>query len=88
MILKDMKQRSPEELSEELLRQIDVLRQHGQHVAALESRIASYEQQFNVPSSQIHEAIDTGRLDESVEVCDWIMDVELLERARTHSSAR
>lgn len=82
MILSDRKRRSPAELSDELLRQINVLRQHSKHVSMLETRVAAYEQRFNVPSSRIHDAINDGRLTETAEVCDWIMDVELLERAR------
>jgi len=88
VILNDRKRRSSAELSDELVRQITVLRQHSQHVSMLETRIAAYEQQFNIPSSLIHEAINDGRLTETSEVCDWIMDVELLERARHRPAAQ
>jgi len=41
--------------------------------------VAFCEAKYGIPSSDIHEAIDDGRLIESKEVCDWIFAHELLE---------
>ena len=41
--------------------------------------VAFCEAKYGIPSSEIHEAIDDGRLIESKEVCDWIFAHELLE---------
>lgn len=75
-------------MASDLLRRANIIRQHHEHVEALESRIAEFERRYGVPSSRIHQAIDSGELYESLEVCDWIMDVELLQRARSQTARR
>jgi hypothetical protein len=49
----------------------------------LRDRVAAYERQFGLPSSEIHAAIDRGDLIETWEVCGWIMDYESLLRAES-----
>lgn len=39
------------------------------------------ERKFGIPSERIHEAIDAGTLEETLEVVDWIFDYNLLCRA-------
>lgn len=46
----------------------------------IRERVAAYEAKYGIPSSEIHEAIDDGRLVDSHEVGLWIMDREILER--------
>ena len=41
--------------------------------------VAFCEAKYGIPSSEIHQAIDDGRLIESKEVCDWIFAYEILE---------
>ena len=41
--------------------------------------VAFCEAKYGIPSSEIHQAIDDGRLIESKEVCDWIFAHEILE---------
>lgn len=52
----------------------------------LGDRVAAYERQFGMPSSEIHAAIDRGDLVETLEVCKWIMDYESLLRAESRRS--
>ncbi len=85
MILRDHGQMEPEQLAQELLRQSDVLRRHSVHIATLEARVAASERHYNLPSDQIHAAIDAGTLEETAEVCNWIIDHDLLERSRLNA---
>jgi hypothetical protein len=39
------------------------------------------EVKYGIPSEEIHQAIDDGRLEETFEVCQWIFEYELLCRA-------
>ena len=45
----------------------------------LRSRVLAYEEQFGIPSSDVHDAIEDGRLQETLEVCEWIIDFERLD---------
>jgi hypothetical protein len=46
-------------------------------------RVQGYEDKFGIPSERIHQAIDEGTLAETLEVCHWIMEYDLLCRARS-----
>jgi hypothetical protein len=83
MILIDRSRQSPDDMARELLQEAEILRRHAEDIAALRARIAAYERQFGLPSSKIHAAINAGSLQETREVCDWIMDYELLERVQS-----
>jgi hypothetical protein len=85
MILRDHGQMEPAQLAEELLRQSDVLRRHSAHIATLEARVAEAESRYNISSDQIHAAIDDGTLEETAEVCNWIIDYDLLKRSRLNA---
>lgn len=43
--------------------------------------VAAFEKQFGLPSDQIHAAIDAGELIETEEVCHWIFQYNILQRA-------
>ncbi len=43
--------------------------------------VARCERKFGIPSERIHEAIDAGTLEETLEVVEWIFDYNLLCRA-------
>lgn len=66
--------------ADDLLRELALLRQIAQRREALRQRIAAYEDRYQIRSDDIHTAIDSGRLTETEEVCDWIMEYELLQR--------
>lgn len=82
MILKNRGPMKASDMAAELVRQMDVLRQHEQNIAELERAVAERERQYGTPSSQIHAAIEAGTLRETADVCNWIIDYELLERSR------
>lgn len=60
-----------------------VIRRYREEVRALRSRVLAYEAQFGIPSSEIHEAIEEGRLRETLDVTMWIFDYERLISATT-----
>ena len=66
--------------AEDLLRELALLRQIADRREALRRRVAAYEARYQIRSDDVHAAIDSGRLIETEEVCDWIMDYELLRR--------
>ena len=68
-------------LADQLLAEQAVIKGYVEELVALRSRVLAYEEQFGIPSSEVHEAIEDGRLQETLEVCDWIMDFEVLEQA-------
>jgi hypothetical protein len=44
--------------------------------------VQRFEAKFGIPSEQIHQAIDDGTLEETLEVCHWIFQYNLLCRAK------
>lgn len=86
MILKDHGPLDAKSLVAELLRQRAVLQQHREMTTAMVSRVADYEAKFAIPSTQVHGAIESGALQETAEVCDWIITNELAARARGTAS--
>jgi hypothetical protein len=47
----------------------------------IRARVTEFERQYNVASQDLHAAIDAGKLEESHDVCEWLIDYELLLRA-------
>lgn len=88
MILRDNGPMEPEQLAQELLRQSDVLRRYSVHIATLEARVAAAERHYKLSSDQIHAAIDAGTLEETPDVCNWIIDHDLLKRSRLNAGKR
>ncbi len=48
----------------------------------VERRVVSCEQTYGIASENLHAAIDDGRITETLEVCDWLIDHDRLTRAR------
>ncbi|HEV2107711.1 MAG TPA: hypothetical protein VGR16_05565 [Thermomicrobiales bacterium] len=73
---------SPEEQATELLRQMNdpVLAQ--KRLSELVERVKQYEEKYQLDSRLIHDAIDNGQLTETLEICHWIIDYDLLTRAK------
>lgn len=44
----------------------------------LRARIAERERRYGIASCRVHDAIDAGEIEEREDVCDWIMDCDLL----------
>ncbi len=65
---------------EELEREREVLERHYRRLADLRANIAACEEKYGITSDQIHDAIENRELQETLEVCRWIMDYERLKR--------
>lgn len=52
-------------------------------VPDLASRVAAYEVRHGMPSSEVGPAIDRGELEETLDVCQWLLDYDLLRRAES-----
>ena len=83
MVLTNPVTPTAKELADRLLAEQDVIRRYVEELAALRSRVLAYEEQFGIPSSEVHEAIEDGRLVETLEVCEWIMDFEILQWSKS-----
>jgi hypothetical protein len=55
--------------------------------AELERRISAYEARYGISSDRLSGAIDRGEIAETLDVCDWLMDVTLLRRVATAFNA-
>jgi hypothetical protein len=86
MVALDHKTLTPHGLAKQLLAEQAVIERYLESVRELEAQVLAYEQQFGIPSSDVHEAIDDGRLQETEDVCDWILDFEMLERVKSVES--
>lgn len=80
MLLMEQRAGEPDRLARDLLREQALLIERHQRISALQTRIAEYERRFGIASSHVHDAIDEGTLAESADVCDWLMDYEMLQR--------
>lgn len=81
MVIAGRERRRPEELAAVLIQERAVLLEQQTQLEVLRTRVAGYERHFGIASSQLHDAIDRGELTETAEVCDWIIDVEQLQRS-------
>lgn len=48
-------------------------------VREVRSQIEGYEKAFGISSRDVHAALDDGRLQETMDVCRWIMAIDRLE---------
>jgi len=81
MVLTNPTAPTAKELADQLLAEREVIERYVEQVNALWNRVLAYEEQFGIPSSEVHEAIDDGRLQETLEACKWIIDSERLANA-------
>jgi hypothetical protein len=59
------------------------VRRYVEFVRTLQVRVKAYEEQFGIASTEIHAAIDDGRLQETFDVTNWIIDFEMLSSAKS-----
>jgi hypothetical protein len=83
MVLTNPATPTTKELADQLLAERDVISRYVERIDKIRSRVLACEEKFGIPSSQIHEAIESGQLYETLEVCEWIIDYELLSRAKS-----
>jgi hypothetical protein len=70
-------------LTEQWLDENDTPERHAKYMTELRSRVLAYEAQFGIQSSDVHDAIEDGRLQETLNVCEWLMDLYVLDPATT-----
>ena len=74
------------EITERLLAERAALQNSSQRRAKVraeyQARVQEFERKFGIASESIHIAIERGELKETQEVGRWIMDYEILQRAR------
>lgn len=63
-----------------LLAQLNSPEEQSRLLAQTRMMVKSYEEKFGLRSEQIHDAIDSGELAETVEVCHWIFQYDILRR--------
>ena len=73
--------RSPGDLAEQLLAERDVIANFVSLVEALEATVRDRERLYGIESSELSAAIEDGRISETADVCNWLLDYELLRRA-------
>ena len=66
----------------EILHQQEIIQSYLDRLKEIESHVRAFESQFGIPSERIHEAIDAGELTETEDVCEWIMEYELLQATK------
>jgi hypothetical protein len=54
--------------------------QQAQNLELIRERVRQHEQRYNILSQDVHRAIDEGVLRETHEVCQWILDYNILVR--------
>jgi len=81
MILGESTNQNAHQVADDLLRQVAIIEEHVAYLREVASRVRSMEQRFSLSSDQIHAAIDAGALEETNDVCNWIMDYELLRQS-------
>jgi hypothetical protein len=57
-----------------------VIREYKMTVQGIFARVDAGEVKFGIPYTEAHEAIDDGRLEETAEVCSWLIDIDRYER--------
>ena len=63
-----------------LLLQLDNVDEQTRMLEETRERVKQYERVYNLPSEDIHRAIDAGELVETLDVCRWIFLHNLLRR--------
>lgn len=72
---------TPSELADRLLTDRNAIANFVSIVEELEARVRERESRYGIDSIEVAAAIEDGRITETADVCNWIMDYELLARA-------
>jgi hypothetical protein len=80
MVAINMSTSTSAEIVQKLNAKDSILKDHYAMLRALRARIRENESKFGVPANEVHMAIDDGRIDETFDVTQWIMDIDLLDR--------
>jgi hypothetical protein len=71
-----------ESLAQGLLAQRFNVEMKLEQIRELDLRVTEYEMTYGLRSDCVHDAIENGSLQETREICRWIMDLDLLRRLR------
>lgn len=80
VLFKGREEMDSESLANELLRERETIARYFSETRELRARVIAYEARYSLKSDEIHQAIEEGRLQETEEVCDWIIDYEALRK--------
>ena len=83
MVLTNPTTPTAQERADQLLAECETIRRYVELMNTLQARVLAYEEQFGIPSSDVDEAIESGQLQETLEVTNWLLDIYLLSRAKT-----
>ncbi len=72
--------------AEKLLHERDTIADFVAILERLQVAIQNQEERYGIPSEDLSEAIENGRIEETEDVCDWLIDFELLQRAKVVAS--
>jgi predicted transcriptional regulator len=72
--------REIEQRLKELLEQRNDIQRQETMLAEIRESVKQYEVRYGMSSDCIHDAIDAGELVEDLDVCDWILQYNLLRR--------
>lgn len=76
---------SPRDIAASIVQEGTIIQQHYDMIRSLRERIAENEQRYGISSSDVHQTIDDGRLSETQSVCNWLIDIDLLDRIENAS---
>ncbi len=82
MVVANRELPTSKQLADQLLTERSAIANFIVVVERLQSKIHDYETRYEIDSADVPAAIEDGRLTESSEVCDWLLDFELLQRAK------
>ena len=75
-----MGSQAPSRIADSIIQERTIIQQHYEMIRSLRMRISANEQHFGIKSSDVHQAIDDGRLQETQSVCNWLIEIDLLDR--------
>lgn len=81
MVLSHSESRDEQRLVAQLLGQLQVIDEHMEYLRQVMDRVQAMEQRYGIASADIHSAIEAGEIRETLDVCNWIMDYEILKRS-------
>jgi hypothetical protein len=75
-----MGSQAPFILADSIIQERTIIQQHYEMIRSLRVRVAANERLYGIKSSDVHQAIDDGRLQETQSVCNWLIEIDLLDR--------
>lgn len=60
----------------------------GRLIRSLEAELRDYETRYRLDSSEVMEALDTGRLHETAEIADWLISLDAYQALTRDRSER